>query len=62
MIAEIILTVCLRGEPTVCREERFAAEAGGCVLSITSVADWQGDHPDWTVERWSCRQSGSARR
>ncbi|EAU41068.1 hypothetical protein FP2506_12414 [Fulvimarina pelagi HTCC2506] len=59
MMVDLILTVCMVTNPESCREERLSFQArqslAQCVmLSAPYVAQWAGDHPNWTVKRWEC--------
>ncbi len=56
---ELILTVCLMGQPAYCKEERVAlAERSGLTGCIWEgqlrAVDWVRDHPDWQIKRWTC--------
>lgn len=54
----IILTVCLQSNAASCREERieFSGSPMSCVIQAQPiVAEWGGDHPDWTVKSYTCR-------
>ena len=56
----ILLSVCLISSPATCREERLSwsfeeASTMACMVrSQEAVAEWQVQHPDWKVDRWSC--------
>jgi hypothetical protein len=65
MIAEMIITACLAGDLTKCRDFREP------ILDEISVADmvtkcsgltgqlvivkWSEEHPNWQLKRWGCR-------
>jgi hypothetical protein len=58
-IVELVLAVCLSAQPAVCDEQHFQffAEGGtfGCLVRAQPyIADWQTQHPEWTVKRWKC--------
>ncbi len=56
---ELLIVACLNtGE---CRDHSLLYDAYDVSLMTcmiagqAQVAQWQGTHPDWDVERWSCR-------
>jgi len=55
----IVISVCLVGDPSVCRDERMPqlieASPRQCPISaVPFVAQWTSEHPDWRVVRWRC--------
>ncbi|KQT85217.1 hypothetical protein [Aurantimonas sp. Leaf443] len=59
MLIDLVLTVCMAGNPASCKEERLTFESRGSqaqcmMLSSPYVAAWSGDHPDWKVKSWRC--------
>ena len=59
MLVDLILTVCMTANPSDCHEERLSFEARSSLaqcmmLSSPYVAAWAGDHPQWTVKKWTC--------
>jgi hypothetical protein len=60
---DLVLVACLAISPASCREERVpdflhepAPEALCARAAVATVAEWAGDHPDLTVERWRCER------
>jgi hypothetical protein len=64
---QLILTVCLSAQPNVCQEEhlQYTAEVTTphqCTMgAMPYLAQWAGDHPKWTVQRWRCDYPGRKR-
>jgi hypothetical protein len=63
-VIAIILTACLIGEPTTCRDHKITLVPGvsltQCLMTAPPhLAKWVEEHPGWHVERWQC---GSASR
>lgn len=58
---ELLISACLATAPD-CRD--FSLMFDGREVSLIAcmvhgqavVAPWQQEHPDWTIQRWSCRQ------
>ena len=56
----ILLSVCLLGTPSTCREDRITlsleqASPMACLLEAQPlIAQWQETHVQWHVERWRC--------
>lgn len=64
VVIAIILTACLIGEPTTCRDHKITLVPGvsltQCLMTAPPhLAKWVEEHPGWHVERWQC---GSASR
>jgi hypothetical protein len=61
----LLLSVCLLAQPATCREDRIelsyeASSPFVCLRnSQSALAKWQGEHPEWHVERWRCAARGS---
>jgi hypothetical protein len=58
-VVAILLTVCLIGDPSQCRDHRIALTPGTtlvqCLMAAPPhIAQWSEDHPGWHVERWQC--------
>ncbi|MFC5567065.1 hypothetical protein ACFPOC_11675 [Rubellimicrobium aerolatum] len=57
---ELLITACLTTAPD-CRDFSLLFDAHEisfvtCMLhGPVIIAPWQQDHPDWTVQRWTCR-------
>ena len=57
---ELVISACLITGPD-CRNFALHFDAREvsmmtCALhGQTVIARWQEDHPDWSVERWTCR-------
>jgi hypothetical protein len=64
---EIILTVCAVSQPGQCEDKhlQFAAEASTqqCLMTAQPyIAQWIGEHPQWTPVRWRCEHSNARER
>ena len=63
---ELAFLVCLGGQPSVC--ERRAIQFADmplmtCMIGAQAqLAQWQSEHPDWTIQRWSCQAVRPGRR
>lgn len=65
MIAEMIITACLHGELTKCRDfkEPIAEEiqVSDMVTKCSGMngqlmmVKWSEAHPNWQIKRWGCR-------
>jgi hypothetical protein len=61
---ELVLSVCLVSNPQSCREEGLIYSAENlapmqCIVRAQpQMAKWVGEHPGWTVTRWTCRPAG----
>jgi hypothetical protein len=58
-VIAILLTACLIGEPTTCRDDKIALLPGvsltQCLMTaLPQLAKWSEEHPGWHVERWQC--------
>ncbi|MDH6234412.1 hypothetical protein M2281_005030 [Mesorhizobium soli] len=58
-LVDLILTVCLTANPTHCQDEHLYFESLGSlnqciVLAQPQIAKWVGEHPTFTVVRWTC--------
>jgi len=59
VVIAILLTACLIGEPSTCREHKIALHPGvsltQCLMTAPPhLAQWSQEHPGWHVERWQC--------
>ncbi len=59
---ELILVVCLAGDPQTCREERppieAPASAMACMVQGQQIAaQWVEEHPKWKLSAWKCQSS-----
>jgi len=64
---EIILTVCAIANPANCEEKslQFAWEGSlrQCMMAAQPyIAQWIGDHPQWTATKWTCEYPGREER
>lgn len=55
----LILTVCSVASPGTCKEVNLPLEWTGssrqCVMAMPPyIAQWAGEHPQWSVTRWRC--------
>lgn len=58
-IINLVLTVCLLGSPSSCREETLRFEnTGGALncmfLAPSQIAKWSDEHPAYRVAKWRC--------
>jgi hypothetical protein len=55
---EVILTVCALSNPVNCEDRRLRLNWDGtprqCAMAQPYIAAWIGDHPEWTVKKWTC--------
>lgn len=64
---DLVLLVCLAASPETCREERLLvsyeqSDPRACMMgAMPIVAEWSGEHPEYTVSRWSCGASGPSK-
>jgi hypothetical protein len=64
---EIILTVCAVANPANCEDKylQFAWEGSinQCMMGAQPyIAQWIGDHPQWTATKWTCEYPGHEKR
>lgn len=56
---ELIFVACLSAAPTTC--ERGALQFTDITVTACTfgaqpeLARWAGEHPGWSIRRWSCR-------
>lgn len=62
---EIVASVCLMAQPQSCKEihltfaeEQQVTQAQCFYYGQIELAKWSGSHPDWTIQRWKCGQTG----
>jgi hypothetical protein len=58
-IVDLVIAVCMAGDPNVCRDEHLYFESHGslqrCMFeAMPAVADWAGRHPRWQVKSFHC--------
>ena len=59
-VIELIVAVCLTGQPEVCSEKHFPFYEDGSSVSACMVraqpwlAQWASQNPEWTVKTWTC--------
>ncbi len=58
-VVDLVLTICLISNPTICREERLHFESRGNLLNCmflapAEIAKWSEEHPKQKVVRWKC--------
>jgi hypothetical protein len=63
LIVDLIIAVCLAGDPEVCHDEHLYFESHGslerCMFeAMPAVAAWAGEHPKWRVARFHCEWVG----
>ena len=59
VIVDLIIAVCLAGDPNICRDEHLYFESHGslqrCMFeAMPAIADWAGKHPKWRVSGFHC--------
>jgi hypothetical protein len=64
---EIILTVCAISNPAYCEDKylQFAWDGSlnQCMIAAQPyIAQWIGDHPQWTATKWTCEYPGHEKR
>lgn len=55
----IVISACLIGDPSVCRDYRLPLmgtfDSRQCAESaLPHFAKWAADHPQWEIMRWHC--------
>ena len=63
-LIELVVTVCMTSQMSVCEEARLAFEANAslnqCAMAAPPyIAQWIGEHPKWTAVRWHCEYSSA---
>lgn len=62
----LVMLVCLAGSPDSCHEERMLMGASFgdsrmCLAAaVPAIAEWSGDHPEYTIARWKCGDAREA--
>jgi hypothetical protein len=64
---QIVVMVCQIAQPDQCEEQHLQFAWQGsleqCVMSAQPyIAQWIGDHPQWTVKRYHCAFPESRRK
>jgi hypothetical protein len=64
---EIILTVCAIANPANCEDKyiQFAWDGSlnQCMMAAQPyIAQWIGNHPQWTARKWTCEYPGNEKR
>jgi hypothetical protein len=65
-IVDLILAVCLAGDPSRCRDEHLYFESHGslrqCMAeAMPTMAQWAGEHPQWRITRFHCEWADAGR-
>jgi len=61
---QIVVMVCRLAQPDLCEEQRLQfAWQGGSLLQCAfaaqlHIAQWIGEHPQWTVKNYHCEYPG----
>lgn len=61
---EIAAAVCLLADPQRCKDislvfDDDAATTFSCMMyGQGELAKWTEDHPNWRINRWTCRPAG----
>lgn len=62
---ELAFVACLIEDPTSCRDESLLFADVAILTCLVGaqprLAIWKEAHPDWVIERWSCRMHDPAR-
>jgi hypothetical protein len=57
-LTQIIMTICALSNPLYCEDRHLQLAWNGspqqCGMAQMAIAAWIGDHPDWTVKKWTC--------
>lgn len=58
-VIQIIMLVCKLAQPDVCEEQHIEFAFQGTLRQCTStaqiyIAQWVGEHPQWTVKKYRC--------
>src|SRR6202000_668053 len=64
---EIVLTVCAIANPANCEDKylQFAWDGSlnQCMMAAQPyIAQWIGNHPQWTATKWTCENPGHGKR
>ena len=64
-IVDLIVAVCMAGDPGICREEHLYFESHGSLRAcmaeaIPTLAAWAGAHPQWRIQRFHCEWAAGA--
>lgn len=61
---ELVFAVCMIDQPSRCKDVHLNFEAGNvtpraCMTNGQfAIAEWAGEHPNWTIQKWSCGLAG----
>jgi hypothetical protein len=61
---EIVISACLMADLNRCKEVSLTYTAENltpmqCMsMSMTEIAKWTEEHPNWVAKRWTCRTAG----
>ena len=61
---ELVFAVCMIDQPSRCKDVHlnFEAESVTPQQCMTNgqfaMAEWVGEHPNWTISKWSCGIAG----
>lgn len=61
---ELVVAVCLAGEPSRCKDvtlnfEGQSVSASQCMSNgQIEMAKWIGEHPNWVIQKWRCGIAG----
>lgn len=64
IMLELVAVACLISSPTQCKDValNYSAESltpMQCLMQAqVELAKWAGEHPNWKIERYSCRPAG----
>ena len=61
---ELVFAVCMIDQPSRCKDVHLNFEAENvtprsCMMNGQfAMAEWVGEHPNWTISKWSCGIAG----
>ena len=61
---ELIVAVCMIDAPERCKDVTLTFEAENVTMrqcmanGQIALAGWIGEHPNWTIQKWSCNTVG----
>jgi hypothetical protein len=64
IMLELAVVACLISDPSKCRDvsltfDSETATPMQCLMQAQpELAKWAGDHPNWKIERYTCRPAG----
>jgi hypothetical protein len=60
---ELAFVVCLSASPDTCEDRALQfmdISVTTCAIAAQpQLAQWVGEHPGWTIQRWTCQPIGA---